>query len=127
MSNKVKGSKLSAAITECLKGYGDDVINEVKDIVDDVSKEALNIVKQHTPKRKGKYRRSLKTMKVYESLVAKRNVLYASGEEYRLTHLLEYGHAKQNGGRTRAYPHWRYGDDYIKKELPQRVKTKLRR
>lgn len=118
-----------------LKEYTDDVALKTLESVDEVSKEAKKIVKDHAPvekkgKRKGKYKRSISVRTAYESLTEKRNVIYASGKEYRLTHLLEKGHAKvgvpRNGkARVEARPHWKYGDEYIKKELPKRVKKKI--
>lgn len=74
----------------------------------------------------GNYRKSLKLKKTYEDDYTKNITWYASGKEYRLTHLLEKGHATRNGGRTRAFPHIKYGDEYAKSELPKRIKEAIR-
>lgn len=129
MTKKIKADKLVKAMIDALETYSDEVIEATKKSVDEVASETVPIIKNHAPvgkgRRKGKYKRSIKQRTLYESLTEKRKVIYASGGEYRLTHLLEKGHAKVNGGRTRAFPHWKYGDEYIKNELPKRIEKKL--
>lgn len=44
-------------------------------------------------------------------------------KHYRLTHLLEYGHAKVNGGRTNAYPHIKPIEDRAEKDLIANIKS----
>lgn len=124
MVKKINPNDLTLTISAMLSEYADDVIDDVKEAVDDVAKEAQKIVKSKAPVKTGKYKRSIKVRTSYESLTEIRKTIYSNGNS-GLTHLLENGHAKVNGGRTRAFPHWKYGDEYIKKELPKRIQKKI--
>ena len=124
MSKKVKIDDLTKTINGMLSDYSDDVIEETKGVVDKVTKEARKIVRENALVKTGKYKRSIKSKKVYESLTEKRNAIYSDGYS-GLTHLLENGHAKTNGGRTRAFPHWKQGNDYIVEQLPKQMKKKI--
>lgn len=130
--SKIRPNQLTKEVNKILTQYTDKVVIETKEAVEEISVEALKLVKEHAPKdkrkkvkRKGTYKRSLKQKTVYENSSEKRNAIYASGNEYRLTHLLENGHASPNGGRAKAIPHFKYGEDYITKELPRRIKKKI--
>ena len=53
-------------------------------------------------------------------------VVVHSKKQYRLTHLLEFGHAKRGGGRTKAQPHIapaeKAGFDLLLSEVEKGVK-----
>ena len=45
--------------------------------------------------------------------------------DYQLSHLLEFGHAKANGGRTKAFPHIAQVNDWVQEELVKRIKERV--
>lgn len=85
-----------------LEKYSDEVAEEIGNLAEDSGREAMSTLKSTSPKRTGKYRKSWK-------IKIERNKSFVNVKVYNtqsgLPHLLEYGHATRNGGRTRAIPH----------------------
>ena len=86
------------------KDYLGDVIKATDTVIPEVAKEAVKRLKNDSPKRSGKYAKSWRVSTEKRRTGAK-STIYANDPGYRLAHLLEYGHAKRDGGRTRAIVH----------------------
>lgn len=77
--------------------------------IEQAAQETVRYLKANSPKgvrKKQKYSMTWKADRKKHYTGAYRWSMTVYNEKnYRLTHLLEYGHAKVNGGRTTAQPH----------------------
>lgn len=48
-------------------------------------------------------------------------------EHYRLTHLLEFGHANRNGTRSNPIPHIRKTEDKYREKFEKELEQRIRR
>lgn len=103
--------KRRGLIAEQLTDILDEVVREVEkksnDTFEQAAMEAAQMLQQNSPKRPGRgdYARGW-TLKPVNMGGLKGYVVY-NKDHYQLTHLLENGHAKVNGGRVKAIPHIR--------------------
>lgn len=96
-------------IFRALLDYEEEADNKMQKQIDKKAKEIQKALKTHPniPVETGDYKKSFKIKKAAQGRGYKRVKVYAGNGEHTLTHLLEYGHLTRNGGRTRAFPHWR--------------------
>lgn len=120
----------SDSIMQALSEWSMEVTEKMKAAVDTTSDEVNQTIKDHIAFkiRSGDYVKAFRVKRgAYEDLYNKRNTWYVAAPYYRLTHLLEYGHATSNGGRTKAYPHIRYGEELAQKQLPALIEEAVKR
>lgn len=125
----VKPDDLAAAIMAELEGYSQDVADEIKKVVDVVADETNQEIKNHISfhERTGEYVNAFRVKTSFENRSTKRKTWYVTDGQYRLTHLLENGHALRQGGRARAYPHIKYGEELAQRRMEELAKEAIGR
>ena len=103
MSSKISVDDLGDAIMEQLDEYKDLAVDDMKKAVKSAGKTVKEEIAKNAPG-SGRYAASWVSRTTAESSSAI-EVTVHSPKRYRIAHLLEKGHAKRNGGRTRAFPH----------------------
>ncbi len=112
---------LSKQLAQSLYQYANGVTKGVKEAVADVSAEMLKRIKADAPRRNGKYKREMK-LKTTENSPFALSKVWHGGQSYRLTHLLENGHARRSGGQVKGKPHIRPNEEWAVAEVEKRMK-----
>lgn len=123
---KVKIDGLADAIIKELSEYNQEVTDGVKQEVKSVANECKTEIQQNSPKLTGSYRKGWREKTMYESADDIRISIY-NKTDYQLTHLLENGHAKVNGGRVEGKPHIGPAEQHAEEKLLKKVKVVVRK
>ena len=131
MAQSVPPEQLAAAINKTLAEYAGLVDADVEEVVEKIGKEAAKKVKANIQSSgiggTGAYLKSISSKKLKQDGHRFARIAYSKKPHYRLTHLLEFGHAKVNGGRTRAFPHWNAAAREARADFEKALKEKLKK
>ena len=113
-------NNLAKAISTELEQYSQEIANNLKKDTEIIAKECADELKVLSPKsKKGgskTYAKGWTFKKAYESNAGIRYRVFNKNKP-QITHLLEYGHAKMNGGRVEAKPHIKQAETKAKENL----------
>ena len=105
---KVHVDEVASTIVKMLSDWSQDVADATKRAATETAQDTVKELRDTSPRREstgGAYAKSWSHKKVAEDRYGVQEVVY-NKKYYRLTHLLEYGHANaRGGGRTPAHPH----------------------
>lgn len=124
----ISAEKLSEAVEQELTIYNQTVIDGIKKQAKKSMSELVKRTKETAPvgNREKHYKDSIKSKKVEDD----RSVIctwYVDGADYRLSHLLENGHALRNGGRTEGTHFIQKASDPILAQYIEAVEEVLKR
>lgn len=125
MSRRVSVGNLADAVMKELQEFADTTTEGMKTAVTDVGKQVRDEIKAGAPVAGGKYAKSWAVKNTQENSHAL-EVTVHSRNRYQLAHLLEHGHAKRNGGRTRAIPHIAPAEKHGVEELERQIERMIR-
>lgn len=125
---KIDVDKLSIAVMSELRLYEDATVDIVEQAVMETAKETVNELRVTSPVgNSGDYAESWTYKRDKEAQGRNRYnmIVYSKKPNYRLTHLLEYGHALRRGGRqigqVKAFPHIKDAEIHAGKRLENKI------
>lgn len=129
LANTISINNLSEAINRELKLYSASVVDGVKKVNDEVTKQFVEDTRRDAPRgaRSKHYYQFITSKTTYDGPNKKVNLWYVKDPEYRLTHLLKNGHATKNGGRTKAQDFITPNYEKLEKNLEEGVKEVIER
>ena len=106
--------EIADLIKEYMSNFSQEVTDGIKDGAKTVANETNAEIKKHITFKQhpgSKYVKAFRIKKEYESQYNIGYTWHVAKGQYRLTHLLENGHALNIGGRAQAYPHIKFGEE----------------
>ena len=122
--SKVNVKGISKEFAKILSEYKEEVEEGISIAGDKVAKNTVSNLKKNSPKRKksgGEY------AKGWRITAIKGKRIIHNKTKYQLTHLLENGHAKVNGGRVQGKPHIKPAEEQAIKEYVSEVEKVIKR
>ena len=125
MSKTIQPVQLDSEIAALLEDYTDEVNEAVNQAIEETSKESQKRLRNFKQGRNpwNKYPKGW-SIKVEKGALSTEAVIY-NKDHYQLVHLLEFGHATRNGGRTAAFPHVADVNDFAQETLQRKIEEKL--
>ena len=124
MSKTVSIDGMAEAINEGLQEYAKLASSEVKRAVRKSAKTVKEEIEAGAPSRTGRYKSSWVATKQEESSQSLQMVVH-SKDRYQLSHLLENGHVKRNGGRVPGIKHIQKNEQEAIEEFESRVERRI--
>lgn len=115
---------LATEIMNGLMEYKDLVTSDMKVAVRKAGQSVKKDIRANAPKKTGAYSKSWKVSTTKETSESLELTIH-SPKKYQLAHLLEKGHAKRGGGRTRAVPHIAPAEENAVKQLKSDIRNAI--
>ena len=125
MARKVTIDGLADAVMKELDEYSKVIDEDMRKAVSKAGQTVRKEISANAPKRNGDYAKSWSTKKTRQTSRSLEVTVY-SRNRYQLAHLLEHGHAKRNGGRTRAQVHIAPAEQNGIRQLEEDIKRSIR-
>lgn len=115
---------LAEEIMKGLTEYKNLATADMKTAVRKAGRSVKKDIQANAPKKTGAYSKSW-TIKTTKETSESLELTVHSPKKYQLAHLLEKGHAKRGGGRTKAIPHIAPAEEKAAKDLEADIKRAL--
>lgn len=118
---RIQADQLTSAVNEIVVDYKEGVEQSIGEAAVKAAKEGRQTLRQTSPKNTGHYARGWSYGK------KKNGARIYNKTDAPLVHLLEYGHALRQGGRSPAIPHVKPVRDDIAKLFENEVKVRIKK
>lgn len=119
-TRKIKPTELGYFLERELEMYHEEVVERLNEAAEVAAKDLVKKTKATAPVGTGDFKRRITWTPMRGVFGNVRCVWHVKAPDHRLTHLIVHGHAKKNGGRTKANPFLKNALDEV---LPQYEKA----